>query len=87
MLNDQLYKFYNLDFRILITSHENDLYNTDSWVTSVNFNSKKVHEDKLFGRKDILQFFSRVFTNYEYTKPRSLQRHFKLLQACCRQPA
>ena len=26
MLNDQLYKFYNLDFRILMTSHENDLY-------------------------------------------------------------
>ena len=25
MLNDQLYKFYNLDFGILMTSHENDL--------------------------------------------------------------
>ena len=25
MLNDQLYKFYNLDFRILMTSHENGL--------------------------------------------------------------
>ena len=25
MLNDQLYKFYNLDFRILMTSRENDL--------------------------------------------------------------
>ena len=25
MLNDQFYKFYNLDFRILMTSHENDL--------------------------------------------------------------
>ena len=32
-------------------SHE-----TDSWfdVTSVNFNSQKVHEDKIFERQDIL---------------------------------
>ena len=32
---------------------------TDSLVdiTSVNFNSKKVYEDELFGRQDILQFF------------------------------
>ena len=29
---------------------------TDSWfdVTSVNFNSQKVHEDKIFERQDIL---------------------------------
>ena len=35
-------------------------YDTDFWfdVTSVNFNSKKVHEDKIFDRQDILQFFS-----------------------------
>ena len=26
MLNEQLYNFYNLDFKILKTSHENDLY-------------------------------------------------------------
>ena len=25
MLNDQRYKFYNLDFKILMTSHENNL--------------------------------------------------------------
>ena len=33
---------------------------TDSWfdVTSVNFNSQKVHEDKIFERQDILQFLS-----------------------------
>ena len=33
---------------------------TDSWVdiTSVNFNSKKVYEDEIFGRQDILQSFS-----------------------------
>ena len=31
-------------------------YETDSWVdvTSVNFNSQKVHEDKTFERQDIL---------------------------------
>ena len=31
-------------------------YETDSWfdVTSVNFNSQKVHEDKIFERQDIL---------------------------------
>ena len=36
---------------------------TDSWidVTSVNFNSKKIHEDEIFCRQDILQFFSGEF--------------------------
>ena len=37
-------------------------------VTSVNFNSKKVHEDKMFGRQDILQFLSGVFKDYKYVK-------------------
>ena len=27
MFNDQLYKFYNLDFRIFMKWHENDLHN------------------------------------------------------------
>ena len=27
-------------------------------ITSVNFNSEKVHEDDIFVRQDILQFFS-----------------------------
>ena len=42
----------------------------DSWVdvTSVNFNSKKVHEDEIFGRQDILQFFSGEFKDYKYVK-------------------
>ena len=37
-------------------------YETDSWVdvTSVNFNSKNVHEDNIFGRQDILQSFSEI---------------------------
>ena len=37
-------------------------------VTSVNFNSKKVREDKIFGRQDILQFFSGVSKDYKYVK-------------------
>ena len=41
-------------------------YETDSWVdiTFVTFKSKKVHEDKIFGRQDILQFFSEVSKDY-----------------------
>ena len=43
-------------------------YETDSWVdvTSVNFNSKKVHEDEVFDRQDILQFFSDLSKDYKY---------------------
>ena len=35
-------------------------YETDSWVdvTSVNFDSQKVHEDNIFERQNILQFLS-----------------------------
>ena len=33
-------------------------YESDSWVevTYVDFNNKKVHEDKIFDRQNILQF-------------------------------
>ena len=43
---------------------------TDSWVNviSVNFNSKKVHEDDIFVRQDILQFFSEEPKDYKYLK-------------------
>ena len=39
---------------------------TDSWldVTSV----KKVYEDEIFGRQDILQFFSGEFKDYKHVK-------------------
>ena len=37
-------------------------------VTSVDFNSKKVREDKIFGRQDTLQFFAGVFKDYKYVK-------------------
>ena len=43
---------------------------TDSWVDviSVNFNSKKVHEDEIFVQQDILQFFSVESKDYKYLK-------------------
>ena len=37
-------------------------------VISVNFTSKKVNEDEIFGRQDILQFFSEEFKDYKYVK-------------------
>ena len=30
--------------------------------------AKKVHEDKIFGRQDILQFFPGVSKDYKYVK-------------------
>ena len=44
--------------------------NTDSWfdVTSVNFNSQKVHQDKMFERQDILQFLSPGSKYHKYVK-------------------
>ena len=43
---------------------------TDSWVdvTSVNFNSKKVLEENIFGWQDILQFFSWASEDLKYLK-------------------
>ena len=55
---------------------------TDCWVdvTSGNFNSEKVNEDEIFGRQDILQFFSGEFKDYKYVKfPRTLGALFKNL--------
>ena len=48
--------------------------NTDSWfdVTSVNFNSQKVHEDKIFERQDILQFLSQGSKYYKYVKSQTM---------------
>ena len=38
-------------------------------ITSVNFNSEKVHEDDIFGRQDILlQFFSGESKDYKNFK-------------------
>ena len=46
-------------------SHE-----TASWfdVTSVNFNSQNVHEDKVLEQQDILQFLSQGSKYYKYVK-------------------
>ena len=38
------------------------------YVTSVNFNSKKVKEDVIFGRQDMLQFFSGQFKYCKYLR-------------------
>ena len=45
-------------------------YETDSWfdVTSVNFNSQKVHKNKIFELQDILQFLSQDYKYYKYVK-------------------
>ena len=37
-------------------------------VTSVDFTSKEIHEDNIFDRQDILQFFSGVSKDYKYVK-------------------
>ena len=58
-----IYKLYIWNIEIFV--YEN-LF-TDSWVDviSVNFNSKKVYEDEIFGRQDKLQFFSRESKDYK----------------------
>ena len=45
-------------------------YETDSWVdvTSVDFNSKNIHKDKIFDGQDVLQFVSGVSKYYKYVK-------------------
>ena len=45
----------------------------------INFNrKKKVHKDKLFGREDILQFFSGGSKNYKYVQNlHNLDRYLK----------
>ena len=63
-----LTKWHQSDVNPGICLYEN-LF-TDSWVDviSVNFNSKKVHEDDIFVRQDILQFFSGESKDYKYLK-------------------
>ena len=53
---------------ICLHVYENLFTDTLVDVTSVNFNSKKVHEDEMFGRQDIVQFFSGEFRDYKYVK-------------------
>ena len=59
-------KWYIFSMSITACFH----YKTDFWVdvTSVKFNSKKIHEDENFGRQDMLQFLSEVFKGFKYVK-------------------
>ena len=41
-----------------ISLYENLFTDSRYDITSVNFNGEKVHEDDIFARQDILQFFS-----------------------------
>ena len=68
-------KWYIFSMSITACFH----YNTDSWVdvTSVIFKSKKVHEDKIFDRLDLLQFFSEVSKDYKYLNSQTSEWHFK----------
>ena len=48
--------------------HENLFTDSRFDVTSVNFNSEKVHEDDIFVRQVILQFFSEESKDYRRLK-------------------
>ena len=60
-------KFDGSDVYPGICLYEN-LFTDSCDVTSVNFNSKTVNEDEIFGRQYILQFFSGEFKDYKYVK-------------------
>ena len=47
-------------------------------ITSINFNSEKVHEDDIFVRQDILQFFSGESKDYKYLKSPSIDVMYAL---------
>ena len=49
-----------------ISLYENLFTDSRYDITSVNFNSEKVHEDDIFVLQDILQFFSGESKDYKY---------------------
>ena len=51
-----------------ISLYENLFTDSRYDITSVNFSSEKVHEDDIFVRQDILQFFSGESKDYKYLK-------------------
>ena len=51
-----------------ISLYENLFTDSRYDITSVNFNSEKVHEDDIFVLQDILQFFSGESKDYKYLK-------------------
>ena len=52
----------------VICLYENLFTDSRYDITSVNFNSEKVHEDDIFVRQDILQFLSAESKDYKYLK-------------------
>ena len=61
------------------------LYRTDSWndATSANFNSTKIHEDKIFGQQGISQFFSGHPKITNMQNPQTPDRHFNDFNWTC----
>ena len=51
-----------------ISLYENLFTDSRYDITSVNFNSEKVHQDDIFVRQDILQFFSEESKDHNYLK-------------------
>ena len=51
-----------------ISLYENLFTDSRYDITSVKFNTAKVHEDEIFVRQDILQFFSGESKDYKYLK-------------------
>ena len=51
-----------------ISLYENLFTDSRYDITSVNFNSEKVHEDDIFVRQDILLYFSAESKDYKYLK-------------------
>ena len=60
-----------------ISLYENFFTDSRYDITSVNFNSEKVHEDDIFVWQDILQFFSEESTDYKYLKSPDVIRTLK----------
>ena len=51
-----------------ISLYENLFTDSRYDITSVNFNSEKVHEDDIFVRQDILLYFPAESKDYKYLK-------------------
>ena len=61
-------KFEGSDVIAGISLYENLFTDSRYDVTSINLNSENVHEDDIFVRQDILQFFSGETKDYKYLK-------------------
>ena len=61
-----------------ISLYENLFTDSRYDITSVNFNSEKVHEDEIFVRQDILQFFSGESKDTNILNPHRRYTHFNM---------